>query len=58
VGMFAVAVLGAEDLCSDYEAQGDDYMSIMVKALADRLAEVSTTHLQMASHNMVDPTPL
>ncbi|KAK1793841.1 hypothetical protein P4O66_001567 [Electrophorus voltai] len=40
VGLFAVAVFGAEELCADFERQADDYGSIMVKALADRLAEV------------------
>ena len=33
------AGIGAEDLSSHYEADLDDYRSIMVKALADRLAE-------------------
>jgi 5-methyltetrahydrofolate--homocysteine methyltransferase len=39
LGGFAVAIHGAEDLAAHYEAQNDDYKSIMVKALADRLAE-------------------
>ncbi|XP_051523828.1 methionine synthase isoform X2 [Myxocyprinus asiaticus] len=39
VGLFAVAVFGAEELSQKFEQQGDDYSSIMVKALADRLAE-------------------
>jgi len=40
IGGFAVtAGLGAAALCAEYEAAGDDYSSIMVKALADRLAE-------------------
>ncbi len=38
-GMFAVSIHGAEELAAKYEAQHDDYNSIMVKALADRLAE-------------------
>lgn len=41
VGLFAVAVFGAEKLSREFEQQGDDYCSIMVKALADRLAEVT-----------------
>ena len=41
IGMFAVGILGAEELSLSYEQQHDDYNSIMVKALADRLAEVS-----------------
>ncbi|WP_433009168.1 methionine synthase [Kribbella sp. CA-294648] len=39
LGGFAVAIHGAEDLAAQYEAQNDDYKAIMVKALADRLAE-------------------
>eukprot|EP01121_Diplochlamys_sp_Union-15-3_P008378 TRINITY_DN2222_c0_g1_i4.p1 TRINITY_DN2222_c0_g1~~TRINITY_DN2222_c0_g1_i4.p1 ORF type:complete len:284 (-),score=64.27 TRINITY_DN2222_c0_g1_i4:50-784(-) len=40
VGMFAVtAGLGAEELVKNYEKEHDDYSAIMVKALADRLAE-------------------
>jgi len=38
-GMFAVSIHGAEELAAKYEAQHDDYSAIMVKALADRLAE-------------------
>ena len=40
IGAFAVtAGIGADDLASGYEAANDDYRAIMVKALADRLAE-------------------
>jgi 5-methyltetrahydrofolate--homocysteine methyltransferase len=39
LGGFAVAIHGADKLAGGYEADGDDYKSIMVKALADRLAE-------------------
>ncbi|MEV8614895.1 methionine synthase [Amycolatopsis sp. NPDC051373] len=39
LGGFAVAIHGAEDLAHHYEAEHDDYRAIMVKALADRLAE-------------------
>ena len=39
-GAFVVtAGHGAAELCADFEADGDDYQSILVKALADRLAE-------------------
>jgi len=41
IGLFAVACFGAERLSRDFEQNFDDYNSIMVKALADRLAEVS-----------------
>ena len=40
VGGFAVtAGHGCEELCREYDAKHDDYSSIMVKAVADRLAE-------------------
>ncbi|MFC4453234.1 methionine synthase [Deinococcus sonorensis] len=39
VGLFAVGIHGAEELAQQFEQQHDDYSSIMVKALADRLAE-------------------
>ncbi|MFD4639971.1 methionine synthase [Lentzea sp. NPDC058436] len=39
IGGFAVTILGAEKLAAKYEALNDDYRAIMVKALADRLAE-------------------
>lgn len=40
IGMFAVSSgFGCEDLSSQYKEMLDDYNSIMVKALADRLAE-------------------
>ncbi|KAI7796520.1 methionine synthase [Triplophysa rosa] len=45
VGVFAVAVFGAEELSQRFERQGDDYSSIMVKALADRLAEAFAEEL-------------
>ncbi|WBB80984.1 methionine synthase [Micromonospora sp. WMMD882] len=39
LGGFAVAIHGADALAARYEAEHDDYRAIMVKALADRLAE-------------------
>ncbi len=40
IGAFAVTGgIGAEQLAAEYEAKHDDYSAIMVKALADRLAE-------------------
>ncbi|MDT7789023.1 MAG: 5-methyltetrahydrofolate--homocysteine methyltransferase, partial [Pseudonocardiales bacterium] len=39
LGGFAVTILGADELAAQYEAKHDDYRAIMVKALADRLAE-------------------
>src|SRR5690606_31538394 len=38
-GFITTAGIGADELAKAYEAKGDDYNSIMVKALADRLAE-------------------
>jgi 5-methyltetrahydrofolate--homocysteine methyltransferase len=43
IGAFAVtAGLGIEDILKKYETNLDDYSSIMIKALADRLAEAFT----------------
>ncbi|MEM7260694.1 MAG: methionine synthase [Planctomycetota bacterium] len=40
VGAFAVCAGGGiDEIVAEYEAENDDYSSIMVKALADRLAE-------------------
>ncbi len=39
IGAFAVAVDGADELAAEHAAGHDDYRAIMVKALADRLAE-------------------
>ena len=38
-GFICTAGIGAEELARAYQDKGDDYNSIMVKALADRLAE-------------------
>jgi 5-methyltetrahydrofolate--homocysteine methyltransferase len=46
IGAFAVtAGLGAEDLARRYERDHDDYNAIVVKALADRLAEAFAAYL-------------
>jgi 5-methyltetrahydrofolate--homocysteine methyltransferase len=46
IGAFAVtAGLGADDLVKRYEAEHDDYRAIIVKALADRLAEAAAEWL-------------
>ncbi|MGH3110212.1 MAG: vitamin B12 dependent-methionine synthase activation domain-containing protein, partial [Gaiellaceae bacterium] len=39
VGAFAVAIHGGEELADRFAAELDDYRAIMVRALADRLAE-------------------
>jgi 5-methyltetrahydrofolate--homocysteine methyltransferase len=45
IGAFAVAIHGADELAARYEGEHDDYRAIMVKALADRLAEAFAEHL-------------
>ncbi len=47
LGGFAVSIHGAEDLAAEYEADNDDYRSIMVKALADRLAEAFAEYIHL-----------
>jgi 5-methyltetrahydrofolate--homocysteine methyltransferase len=66
LGGFAVtAGLGADDLAKTFEADHDDYRAIMVKALADRLAEAFAEwlHLQVrrawyAPEESLDPADL
>ncbi len=45
VGAFAVAIHGSETLADRFAAERDDYRSIMVRALADRLAEAFAERL-------------
>jgi 5-methyltetrahydrofolate--homocysteine methyltransferase len=46
VGAFAVTTgIGIEKMIAKFEAQNDDYNIIMIKALADRLAEAFAEHL-------------
>jgi 5-methyltetrahydrofolate--homocysteine methyltransferase len=45
IGAFAVTIHGADELASRYKAEHDDYNSIIVKALADRLAEAFAEYL-------------
>jgi 5-methyltetrahydrofolate--homocysteine methyltransferase len=45
LGAFGVAVHGADELAARYGDANDDYNSIMVKALADRLAEAFAEYL-------------
>ncbi|WP_308036617.1 methionine synthase [Actinoplanes sp. DH11] len=47
LGGFAVAIHGADELAAKYEAEQDDYRAIMVKALADRLAEAFAEYLHL-----------
>ncbi|MBW2237386.1 MAG: methionine synthase, partial [Deltaproteobacteria bacterium] len=57
LGAFAVtAGIGASELCAAYEAKHDDYHAIMVKALADRLAEAFAEYLhQQVRHEWYAP---
>jgi 5-methyltetrahydrofolate--homocysteine methyltransferase len=46
IGAFAVtAGLGVDELVQEFQAEHDDYSAIMVKALADRLAEAFAEYL-------------
>jgi 5-methyltetrahydrofolate--homocysteine methyltransferase len=47
LGGFAVAVHGAEELAKTHEDRLDDYRAIMVKALADRLAEAFAEYIHL-----------
>lgn len=48
VGGFAVTTgIGADELAKAYEEANDDYSAIMVKALADRLAESFAEHMHL-----------
>jgi 5-methyltetrahydrofolate--homocysteine methyltransferase len=68
VGCFAVcAGFGVDELCAEYEKDHDDYSIIMVKALADRLAEafaeklhrdVRTTHWGYAKDEALETEDL
>ena len=50
IGAFAVTSgLGAEELAGMFEKEGDDYNAILVKALADRLAEAFAAYLHARS---------
>jgi 5-methyltetrahydrofolate--homocysteine methyltransferase len=47
VGAFAVGIHGADTLAAGYAADHDDYRAIVVKALADRLAEAFAEWLHL-----------
>jgi 5-methyltetrahydrofolate--homocysteine methyltransferase len=52
LGMFAVtAGIGVDELVKRFEADHDDYSAIMVKALADRLAEAFATYLHQRARD-------
>ena len=46
IGAFAVSTgKGIEEMCLEYENNNDDYSSIMLKAIADRLAEALAEYM-------------
>jgi 5-methyltetrahydrofolate--homocysteine methyltransferase len=45
IGAFAVCASGVEERVREFEAAHDDYSAIMLKVLADRLAEAFAEHL-------------
>ncbi len=48
IGVFATSAgFGCEELCAKFDQDHDDYSSIMVKALADRLSEALAEKLHM-----------
>ncbi len=61
LGAFTVCIHGAADLARRYEGQHDDYRAIIVKALADRLAEAAAEYVHLAARRAwyepdADPT--
>ncbi|MDQ6990494.1 MAG: methionine synthase [Mariprofundaceae bacterium] len=48
IGGFVVGIFGAEEKAKAFEAENDDYAAIMVKVLADRLAEALAEMLHKA----------
>ena len=48
IGAFAVTIHGADELAAEHERAGDDYTAILVKAVADRLAEAFAEWLHRA----------
>ena len=50
IGAFAVTTgIGVDDLVQQFEREGDDYNAILVKAIADRLAEAFAGYLHAAA---------
>ncbi len=49
IGAFTVAVHGSEELADRFAADRDDYRAIMVRALADRLAEAYAEYLHQVA---------
>jgi cobalamin-dependent methionine synthase I/methionine synthase I (cobalamin-dependent) len=47
IGGFCVGVHGADEFADTYKAAHDDYTSILIKAVADRLAEATAEYLHL-----------
>lgn len=45
IGLFALCIKGADQLSNQYKGQGDLYNSILIKSVADRLAEATAEWL-------------
>jgi len=45
IGIFAVTIQGAEEMSAQFQSQGDDYSALLIKSLADRLAEATSEWL-------------
>ena len=58
LGLFAVTVEGVEEFASEYESTGDDYSSIIIKALGDRFAEAlaELLHLNVRKDLGIQPS--
>jgi len=52
IGIFSVTIHGAEELAAQFQSQGDDYNALLIKSLADRLAEATSEwlHEQVRKH--------
>lgn len=52
IGLFCVSVNGAQSLSDEYRKVGDDYSSILVESVSDRLAEAFSEwlHCQVRKH--------
>ncbi len=52
MGMFAVVCHGVHEYAQEFERNGDDYQSIMIKALGDRFAEALAEYIHKQVRNM------
>jgi len=52
IGAFAVVCHGVERLAGEYEQRGDDYQSIMVKAIGDRFAEALAEYAHLEARKL------